>query len=287
MAAQQAEQLQDVSILTRSVENIFRNIVKLLVGKMSLVRLQALIREIFVQEAEAKLRTERPGRNVPLSRLALLTGLDTRTLIRVRGKISAKQASPQERTRISDINPESKIVELWMLNPEYCDPQTGKPRSLTFGEPGSEFETLAKAAITARGVTVQSILERLVVTNSVEIDHDNGLVKLVTERYSPFNSDHEMSLMMGGMQAITNITGTIQKNISSAKEERVIQREIWTFRLDPARHAEFRSVVRDFLLSVEMNADRVMSPLEAQYEKPDQLTAGVGFYYFEEDMAGA
>ena len=230
MAAQQAHQLQDVSVLTRSVESIFRNVVKLLVGKMSLVRLQTIIREIFVQEAHAKLRAERPGKNVPLSRLALLTGLDTRTLIRVREQIFAGLALGKEQTRVSDIIPEAKIVGLWAQSPEYCDPESGKSRSLTFGENNSEFEKLVKAAITSRGVTLQSIVERLVATNTIEVDKEKGQVKLLAERYTPFNSDHEMSLMTSGMHAITNLTGTVQRNISSARKDRIFQREVWTFR---------------------------------------------------------
>ena len=52
-----------------------------------------MLRDVFIQEAEARLRRERPGKNVPLSQLALLTGLDTRTLIRIRAELAARQVA--------------------------------------------------------------------------------------------------------------------------------------------------------------------------------------------------
>ena len=69
------EHLQDAAILTRAVENVFRNLIRFLVGRMSLVKLQEMIRFIYVEEAESKLNRERPKHNVTLTRLAILTGI--------------------------------------------------------------------------------------------------------------------------------------------------------------------------------------------------------------------
>jgi len=72
--------LKDVAILTRAVENVFRKLIRLLIGKMSLKKLQEMIQIIFVEEAEAKLKREMPGENVALGDIALQTGVDTRTI---------------------------------------------------------------------------------------------------------------------------------------------------------------------------------------------------------------
>ena len=45
-----------------------------------------MIQVIFVEEAEAKLKREAPGKNVALSTLAVLTGFDTRTLTKIKSK---------------------------------------------------------------------------------------------------------------------------------------------------------------------------------------------------------
>jgi len=52
--------LPDVAILTRAVESVFRKLIRLLLGKISLKKLQEMIQVIFVEEAEAKLRLESP-----------------------------------------------------------------------------------------------------------------------------------------------------------------------------------------------------------------------------------
>ena len=72
--------LHDVAILTRAVENVFRKLIRLLIGKMSLKKLQEMIQIIFIEEAEAKLKLEAPGKNVALGDIALQTGVDTRTI---------------------------------------------------------------------------------------------------------------------------------------------------------------------------------------------------------------
>lgn len=280
--ARQPNGQQDAGMLTRWVESIFRHIARLLAGRMTLTQLQNLMREIFVQECEAHLRRERPGKNIPLSQLAVLTGLDTRTLIRIRADIAGRTLQGARRARIADLSSEAKVVEMWAHNPRYRD-ATGAPRPLTWRGTGSEFEELVREVVTARGVTVQSILERLVATGSVEHDRKKGQLRLLTQRFSPFNSEDELSLMSNGLQAITNLSGSVCRNIASRREDRVIQRELWTFRLDRARRDEFRQKVREFLLETENRAEAVMAPMESEFEYAGQATAGIGLYYFEED----
>ena len=67
MTTSRKDDLGDVAILTLAVENVFRKLIRLLVGKISLKKLQDMIQVIFVEEAEAKLKKEKPGKNVPLS----------------------------------------------------------------------------------------------------------------------------------------------------------------------------------------------------------------------------
>lgn len=286
MAAQHSISAQregsDASMLVRSLERVFRHFARMLVGKITFRRVQDLLRDVFIQEAEARLRRERPGKNVPLSQLALLTGLDTRTLIRIRGELAARQARGERGVRISELSSEARVVEAWALNPRYCTAD-GQPRALTFGKPDGEFEQLVRQVISARGVTAQSIIERLTTTGTVEASGQGKRLHLLTNRYSPFHTGDEESLMANGLQALINLSGTVCGNVSAAASERLIQRELWTFRLDESRREEFRAVVREFLLRVESDAEQVMVPLESEFEYQDQLTAGLGFYYFEED----
>lgn len=282
MSAQRVQQLavqgEGVSVLVRSVEKVFRNLVRMLVGKLTLTRIQSILREVFIEEAEKKLKRERQGRNVPLSQLALISGLDTRTVIKIRGEIDARQANGSSKVEMSELSPEARVVEMWLLR----DEGEGPPE-LDFGSPGSAFDVLVKEVVTSRGVTTQSILQRLLATGTVKENSETGRLSLVTDRYSPFNSDDEVALMTTGLQAIMNLTGTIDHNVRSPQEDRLIQREVWTFRLDPERRDEFRNVLRGYLIRTQKQATDLLEPIESEFQSEGQVTAGFGMYYYEED----
>ena len=80
MATANEPELRDVAILTRAVENVFRKLIRILVGKISLKKLQEMIQVIFVEEAEAMLKLEKPGKNEQtdsfLRNMTLLRSID-------------------------------------------------------------------------------------------------------------------------------------------------------------------------------------------------------------------
>ena len=53
------DDLEDVAILTLAVESVFRKLIRLLIGKISLKKLQEMIQVIFVEEAEVILKKEK------------------------------------------------------------------------------------------------------------------------------------------------------------------------------------------------------------------------------------
>jgi len=112
MPATQKNRSGEAAILTRAVDTVFRKLIRFLVGRISLVRLQEMIRYIYVEEAEKTLRIANPGKNVPMTRLALITGLDTRTLVEVRKRLET-DSSQYRQQFLSELTPESAIVEAW------------------------------------------------------------------------------------------------------------------------------------------------------------------------------
>jgi len=158
------ERYREAAILTRAVENVFRKLIRFLVGKISLVRLQEMIRHIYVDEAEAGLKLENPGKNVPLTRLALVTGLDTRTLAQVRSQL-ARDEQQYRQQFLAELTPESAIVEAWAERVSGSGPDNGSV--LEYGDEKCAFERLVRSTIPGRGITTQSIIKRLVATNSM------------------------------------------------------------------------------------------------------------------------
>jgi hypothetical protein len=279
MPATRDDRLDEAAILTRAVENVFRKLIRFLVGRISLVRLQEMIRYIYVEEAEKNLRSEKPGKNVPLTRLALITGLDTRTLVQVRKRLEVDSQQYRQQF-LAELTPESAIVEAWVEQAKNPDSDNGSV--LPYGSDKSAFEKLVKATIPGRGITTQSIIERLVATKSIIQDKEHQTLKLVVEKFSPYLSDDEPNMVNAALSAISNLTSTIEHNMKSTQDEKFFQRQSWTFRLNPGDRELFRQVLREMLERYKDETEAGIAPWEQEEYGKEMITAGVGFYYFEE-----
>jgi len=279
MPAGRSHRLQEAAILTRAVENVFRKLIRFLVGKISLVRLQEMIRYIYVEEAEKSLRAENPGKNVAMTRLALITGLDTRTLVQVRKRLETDVRQYRQKF-LAELTPESAIVESWASKVNSAS--TGNPAVMSYGSDQGEFEKMVKATISGRGITTQSIIERLVATRSIERDRNNRTLELIVDEFSPYLSDDEPNMVNAALSAISNLISTIEHNMASSQEDKLFQRQSWTFRLNPDDREAFRSAMRNLLERYKEETESGITPWESDAYGNDLLTAGVGLYYFED-----
>ncbi len=274
------DHLEEAAILTRAVENVFRKLIRFLVGRISLVRLQEMIRYIYVEEAERDLKAQIPGRNVPLTRLALVTGLDTRTLVQVREKLDLDQQQYRQQF-LAELTPESAIVEAWAARARRSEGE-GECLIMDYGDEDSGFEKMVRTVIPTRGITTQSIIRRLCDTKSIEQDKENGTLKLLVDHFSPYLSDDEPNIVNAAFSAISNLISTIEHNVGAAQDDKLFQRQRWTFRLNPRDQADFRRAMREMLEDFEKLAVQGIAPWESAAYSKENMTAGVGLYYFDE-----
>ena len=274
----------DVAILTLAVENVFRKLIRLLIGKISLKKLQEMIQVIFVEEAEASLKQERPGKNVALSTLAVITGIDTRTLTKIKTKDSYLKPFHEEKRFLSEITPECSVLDVWESSETYTDPKTGKPRVLAINGSKPSFESLISDSNSTRGVTVKSFLQRLEASNSIVVDKAKSSVQMIDKRYTPFGSEAHTENARIGMAAVGNLVDTIGHNLTAPTEgkESFYQRGCWTNRLDLDDRNKLRELVKSFLSGIDEKARRIIKPFEQETVNHDQVTAGVSLFYFEE-----
>lgn len=272
---------EEATVFARAVESMFRKLVRFLVGRVSLASLQDMLRHVYVEEADLRLQSERPGHNVPLTKLALITGLDTRTVAQIRKTIYESNSS-FEHLPLKELTPESAVVESWA---QIVAQESGGGSSsdvLSYDGQDSDFERLFKKVVRSRGVTSQSVIDRLVATKSVEIDRSSKTVRLIVSRFSPYFADDEPNAVISAVSAISNLASTVQRNVGTPKSQRFFQRQAWTFRLNPQSKMEFRSKLKELLELSERSAREEILQWEEDEYKEQFLTAGVGFYYFEE-----
>lgn len=277
--------LRDSAILTRAVEGVFRKLIRMLIGRMSLKKLQEMIQVIFVEEAEAMLRQETPGKNATLTTLAVIAGYDTRKIVKIKSNDNYLKSFHNKERFLSSITPECSILDVWESNPEYQDPDSGKPRVLKITGPAPSFESLIGKSVAARGVTLNSFLQRLEVSQSIEIDKVRNEVRMLDKRYIPAQSKDRTESVKVGMAVIGNLVDTITHNLNAPDrdEELFYQQGCWTNRLKKADSRKLRKLVRSFLLESDEAARKVIGPFEQKEADTDQITAGISMFYFEEE----
>jgi hypothetical protein len=279
--------LKEAAVLTRAVENVMRRFVRLLIGRMSLVRFQELVRIVFVQEAEAFLRREKPGKNIPMTKLALLTGLDTRTLGKVKGENEDGVPVHEKPQFLKDITPECSVLDFWQVNPDYID-NDSIPLELPLQGKKPSFESLMSQTITSRGITVSSLLERLRVSGSIEIDADRNVVRMLDGRYWPFQQDDDKKLIEIGLLSTSNLVDTVNHNLSAmgGGVDPFFHRSTWSTRMQLENAGQLRNSMRKLLTASEQEVTKLLAELEDVEERENQITAGVGIFYFEEEHSG-
>ena len=276
--------MEDVAILTLAVESVFRKLIRLLIGKISLKKLQEMIQVIFVEEAEVILKNEKPGKNVALSALAVITGIDTRTLSRIKAKESYSKPFHKEKRFLRQITPECSVLDVWESSETYKDPKTAKPIALAINGPKPSFESLIRDSNSTRGVTVKSFLQRLEVSKSVIVDKAKKSVRMIDKRYTPFGSEVQTENARIGMAAVGNLVETVAHNLDAPTQngESFYQRGCWTNRLNKDDTKRLRELVKNFLVEADEKVRRLMKPFEQNVAGQGQLTAGVSLFYFEE-----
>ena len=282
------DDLGDVAILTLAVENVFRKLIRLLMGKISLKKLQEMIQVIFVEEAEANLRKEKPGKNVPLSTLAVLTGIDTRTSTKIKSSESYLKPFHEEKRFLREITPECSVLDVWESSDAYRNPTTGKPEELSISGPRPSFESLISDSNSTRGVTTKSFLQRLEVSNSIIVNKQENTVQMIDKRYTPLGSEVQTENARIGMAAVGNLVETVEHNLTAPTQngDSFYQRGCWTNRLDKADREKLRELIRCFLKQTDEAARKIIKPFEQGSVNRNQVTAGVSMFYFEEASRG-
>lgn len=276
---------QEIATLTRSVENVLRKVIRFLVGRISLVKLQEMVRFIYVEEAEDQLRQENPNKNVPLTKLALVTGLDTRTLTRTRNHESYRKPFAQKSSFLREFTPAAAILDEWGSNARFVDPTSGKPLKLTLDQGENSFASLFSESIKARGVTQQSILDRLEDSGAIRHNESEGTVELLKQSYLPTHTADQLGAFEMGYAAAANLMETIVHNFEAEEHtDKLYQRGVWTHRLPRSKRKELRGVLNGILESTEEKGREVLREFEQETGGPAQITAGISLFYFEDDV---
>ncbi len=263
----------DTKTLAYFLSRVFRKVVRLVIGSVSLPALVDILKAIYVDEAEKKLIRE--GSKPTKSALALMTGLDTRIVTQVMDQNLESTIQNQS------ANPENTLIDMWTSDPYFQNPKDGTPGALPIGGKGRSFQGLVLRSI-GRNITVKTVIDRLLDSGNIElIPGDVERVRLVSMIYSPISDDRAKQTEVGFIEA-SRVLSAVIHNMLAPVESRVPQQGRWTYRLAPDKYPEFRNRARELLDRQIKQGEDLLEEFEEPKKQPGQLTVGIGWYQWSD-----
>lgn len=263
----------DATSITHILSRVFRKVVRLVIGTVSLPALVDILKAIYVEEAHKKLIRE--GSKPTKSALALITGLDTRVVSSVLSQNLDSTIQSQ------NVNPEHALIDTWTSDPFFLDSGTGKPAVLPVLGRGRTFQGLVLRAV-GRNITVKTVMDRLLASGNLRVlPGDIERVELLSTLYSPISSDRAKQTEVGFIEA-SRVLSAVIHNMSAEPELRVPQQGRWTYRLASARYKEFRARARALLEQQIKEGETLLEEFEEPKKEAGQLTVGIGWYQWSD-----
>lgn len=257
------------SSTTDAVRLVFRRVVRLLVGSVSFPALIEILRKIYVEEAERKLR--RGGTKPTKSALALMTGLDTRVVSSVMNSDLDSSLTPKNYCA------ESALLDMWANDSFFRDEDTGQPAILPLEGRGRTFQGLVLRCI-GRNITTKTVMDRLLTSSNIRvISGAVEEVEMLSQYYSPVSSD-KAKLTDIALYESSRVLSAVIHNMNADPELRVPQQGRWTYRLSPENYRKFRTEARKLLEKQIKEGEQLLEDFEEGQKKPGQLTVGFGWY---------
>ena len=270
-ALQQPQATQVTVLLAEVIERLLRPVIRMVVGRVSCQFLVQMLKRIYIEEARTWIRKHSDNGKVTKSKLALLTGLDTRTIESIESSsIDVAEMSP------SDICVEAAVLHEWSTDPEYRDEDGTPARLPVFGRPRT-FESLSRPLV-GRGVTCQTVLDRLLEAGNVRIV-DDDFVELVKPFYEPLTAS-EASILDIGSWSIARLCLTVFANLNTPEfSKRLLQRDRYTFSIPEEDYETVRSKIRQTLEEHVLAIERILEDHEVEGTEHGRCL-GVGWYVF-------
>jgi len=262
-------QQNDAKSITHFLSRVFRKVVRLVIGSVSLPALYDILKAIYVEEAQTKLLRE--GSKPTKSAIALITGLDTRM-------VSTLLAQNLDSTiQQQNVNPENALIDMWSSDPFFQDAETGTAANLPISGRGRTFQGLVLKAI-GRNITVKTVMDRLLAWGAIQVNRgDIDTVELISLTYLPLTDDRAKHTEIGLLEA-SRVLGAVIHNMNKDPETRVPQQGRWTYRLAPERYKEFRKRVKQLLGKQIKEGESLLEEFEEAAKGPGQMTVGIGWY---------
>lgn len=255
--------------LLTSATRVLRGFVRLFITRMTFDVMVDMLRRIMVEEGCRMVAKENGGK-VILSRVALLTGIRTQAIKELRRQ-------PLQCDE-SDLTLEARILAIWANDPKYRNPETDQPMELIIHGGGCTFQRLV-SSVAGRGVTTQTVLERLLENNNIEIVNEHW-VRLLTPQWR-FVRRVESDMLDAGSFHAENVLSTLVHNMTQP-DHRWVERSVWSVSLPDEQVEHLREVLNQAMKSFyEETAMTIRKHEDKDRIDLNSTLVGMGLCYWE------
>ena len=263
-------------VLSAAIIRILKSLVRILLRYgMPYDGFAELAKRVYVEVAQSDYAL--PNRKQSVSRISTLTGIYRREVSRL---LELPEIDDSEVTNRH--NRAARVIGGWIQNRDYLD-SNGDALELSLEGDKPSFTHLVRQY--SGDIPVRAILDELIRVGAVEMDGE-GRIRLLSRAYVPQKGEADKIAILG--KDVVDLVETIDHNLRATGEDTRLQLKVEYDNLPAEAIPALRALAseRGRKLLEEMNAwlaekDRDSNP---QSEGTGRVRAGIGVYYFEEDI---
>ena len=219
-----------------------------------------------------------PDQEMTNSRVAVLTGLSRKEVVRMRDALDNNEALQKQKP-----NRAQRVVNGWLSDKEFLDKESNPLvlpiRNVTNGKQHASFMALVKRY--SGDITYGAVLEEL---NHIGVTHqpDERTVELINSAYVPRKDELEQVRVVA--TSVADLFNTAIHNIDAKDTSKRFQRQVVYSDIHQNDVEEFKQLTADVSGPVLQQLNAFLSKHRSKNIEPKQKKRiGFGFYYIEGD----
>ncbi len=234
-----------------------------------------LAKRVYVSVASEEFAIE--GRIASVSRVSVITGLSRKEISRVKD-----DRGTEDNISAQKYNRAARVIGGWVRDPMFTD-ENGEPKELPVENGDASFAKLVRSH--SGDVPVRAVLDELVRVGNVHLTED-GNVRLLDRAYVPRTGEIDKIGILGTDGS--DLMETINYNMSNQEKESRFQRKVSYDNLPVEAMDEVRNLIathaQEFLELLNRRIAEHDRDVNPEAGGTGRLRAGIGVYYFEENV---
>jgi len=260
------------NILAKAVVTMLRPLIRVLIrNEVTHAQLTELVRQTYVEVAYDSYTI--PDQEMTFSRVAVLTGLSRKEVVRLKGIIDSEEVVVKQAP-----NRAQRVVHGWLSDKEFMSTKK-QPKELPVKGSKASFQTLVQRY--SGDITYGAVLDELNLIGVTELSEDN-MVRLVNKAYIPYKDELEKVRIMS--VCVADLLETAVYNIENTDGDLLFQRQMVYSGIEESLAVSFKDLSSEKATEVFDSLSKYLTAgrdNSSSTKRARGKRVGLGIYYFE------